>query len=351
MKAILFNAALKKLKASELEFQELSTSAINTLRYKDGRSKHIDSFGFMDMLAETFEQQLSQKIEKMMFFMTPELPQIDNLGFLFLQNRTILPIKINQGKNYTQWYSKITKLDTGNELKYENSLLSQERRSGGISASFFPGFGPPLESFADHVFFQDIGIKLYNKAPNSFKTEELIAEKEAYLRPFVIGKSAYKLSIYELEEVISQLPDLNPPLSDIEVYEKDFWEKTGLSLPAELRALLSIADGNTSFLDNNYRLLSAREILNEWASWKSIFEDWTLEDLKVHISDGEKSLPMYTTPYWIPFMSDGTGNFKAIDLAPGPKGRAGQIISFGADEDLIKVLAEDLVSYLQRISK
>ena len=41
---------------------------------------------------------------------------------------------------------------------------------------------------------------------------------------------------------------------------------------------------------------------------------------------------MYANSSWVPFAADGAGNNIGIDFDPGPNGRSGQIISFGADE-------------------
>jgi cell wall assembly regulator SMI1 len=50
-------------------------------------------------------------------------------------------------------------------------------------------------------------------------------------------------------------------------------------------------------------------------------------------------------PGWIPFAADGSGNFIALDLAPGPKGTKGQIISCGRDEQEMVVIANSLESF------
>ncbi len=38
-------------------------------------------------------------------------------------------------------------------------------------------------------------------------------------------------------------------------------------------------------------------------------------------------------PRWIPFAEHGDGNVFAVDLAPGPRGTAGQVIEFGGGQD------------------
>ena len=349
MKTLAFTPALQTITAAELEFHPVSTSAIQPLKFRDDSGEFVDSFALMDMLVKSLEEQVGLGIEKFMFFMTPEQPTIDHLGFLFLQNRSILPIKIDPSENYLSWYRKITKLDTGNEFEYVNFLITLEGKSGSISRRGIPGFGPKYQTYEEHFFFQEIGKKLFEAVPNSFKTEDLVAEKEAYLKPFLKLSSASSPSLEEIQEALSKFGELDPPHADLAAFKEEFETTTGFSLPAELKALLSITNGSkTSYIDY-YHLLPAKDILREWKSWKEIFDEWTLEELKSHDSDEDKSLPMYTTPYWIPFMSDDNGNHKALDFAPGPKGKPGQIISFGADEQLIEVLAEDLATYLKNL--
>ncbi len=48
-----------------------------------------------------------------------------------------------------------------------------------------------------------------------------------------------------------------------------------------------------------------------------------------------------------PFLHDGGGNHVGIDLAPGPKGTPGQVITYGRDEQRNDVLAESLLNFLR----
>ena len=140
---------------------------------------------------------------------------------------------------------------------------------------------------------------------------------------------------------------LNPPINNLDEFEKSFLEITNLELPKELRSLFCIGNGSKRTVCKYYSILSSDQLIDSYKSWKKIFDEWLLEELKVHESDGGKTLPMYTTPYWIPFMTDGNGNYIAIDYAPGKKGIQGQIIVFGADEQIIKVLANDLTEFFE----
>jgi cell wall assembly regulator SMI1 len=52
---------------------------------------------------------------------------------------------------------------------------------------------------------------------------------------------------------------------------------------------------------------------------------------------------------WLPIFGDGGGNFIGIDLDPGSKGKKGQIINFGHDEDQMQVLANNLGEFFDFI--
>ncbi|BFZ55164.1 Cell wall assembly regulator [Savitreella phatthalungensis] len=54
----------------------------------------------------------------------------------------------------------------------------------------------------------------------------------------------------------------------------------------------------------------------------------------------------YSHPGWIPLAKDFNGNNIAVDLSPGPKGKWGQIILFGADCDVKYVVASSWAAFL-----
>jgi cell wall assembly regulator SMI1 len=60
--------------------------------------------------------------------------------------------------------------------------------------------------------------------------------------------------------------------------------------------------------------------------------------------------PAYINPRWIPLTHDGSGNHIGLDFDPWPRGRVGQVILFGRDEDVKAVLAESLGKFLEWIA-
>jgi cell wall assembly regulator SMI1 len=57
----------------------------------------------------------------------------------------------------------------------------------------------------------------------------------------------------------------------------------------------------------------------------------------------------YLNHKWIPVFSDYGGNFIGIDLDPDKKGKKGQIINFGRDEEKMFVIADDLEHFFDLI--
>lgn len=59
---------------------------------------------------------------------------------------------------------------------------------------------------------------------------------------------------------------------------------------------------------------------------------------------------VYYNPKWIPFISDLTGNYIAIDLDPDTQGSYGQVINYGADEAFHYVLGENIDSFFKLVN-
>lgn len=135
------------------------------------------------------------------------------------------------------------------------------------------------------------------------------------------------------------------PLTDAQLEE--FVATTGLDMPAELEAILRVANG-AARLGINF--MGSDEIVHQWKEWKVIFDSWPLVDLTdSYKCPTDEVVAIYCNPPWIPLVEERTGNYAAIDLLPGENGRAGQIIYFGADESLsLRVIATDLTDLLRR---
>lgn len=165
-----------------------------------------------------------------------------------------------------------------------------------------------------------------------------------------------------------------------------------VSLPQDVRESLSIHDGQerggrpTGILIG-CMLLDCEEIVQEWNNWKVVNEEylsgakrapqpiypikglsngassssssshqhngrsWRQELLDRQTSQPPKSIQKaYAHPAWIPLARDWGGNNIAVDLAPGPMGKWGQVILFGRDYDCKYVIARSWSHFLSIVA-
>ncbi|KAJ5888911.1 hypothetical protein N7495_008952 [Penicillium taxi] len=156
------------------------------------------------------------------------------------------------------------------------------------------------------------------------------------------------------------------------------------SLPLEVRESLMIHDGQerpglpTGILFS-CMLLDCEEIVQERRNWKTVNEEFLSSSMmnapvssstasssaaaatstqgtnpqwRNDLLDRQDSQPpgavqkAYAHPAWIPLARDWGGNHLAIDLAPGPAGKWGQVIIFGRDYDCKYVVARSWSAFL-----
>ncbi|MFF1417039.1 SMI1/KNR4 family protein [Streptomyces sp. NPDC058280] len=130
---------------------------------------------------------------------------------------------------------------------------------------------------------------------------------------------------------------LPPPVSAAALDEAE--RRIGRPLPADLRALYLIADGDGVDHDHLYllggnvwmaleRLVAVHSDQREpaWHSWELSWYS-VVFDAEPHESvrrcDGH--------PAWLPFATGEDGNYLAVDLSPARNGRPGQVIAIGRD--------------------
>jgi cell wall assembly regulator SMI1 len=191
------------------------------------------------------------------------------------------------------------------------------------------------------------------------------------------------------EELFDQLGEgcTNNDLNDLE-------HQLDCSLPMDVRQSLQIHDGQerggrpTGIIFGSM-LLDCEEIVQEWQNWKKVGEEYLREPVSYKPSTPVKALggsssassskqppaspapnPMwrqellakqdsqpagaiqraYVHPGWIPLARDWGGNNLAIDLAPGPNGKWGQVILFGRDYDCKYVVSRSWSAFLATVA-
>lgn len=150
----------------------------------------------------------------------------------------------------------------------------------------------------------------------------------------------------------------------------------GRRLPAELRALYAISDGQVdwyalahgpdgstdrergrwvgSVFGAGWTFAPLTGLVQDWTGWQEVRAGSTPEQLRddfddvIDVRGTDPVLGVYTHADWVAFAVDGGGNALAVDLAPAARGTAGQVIVIGPDEDLRRVVATGVVALLQR---
>ena len=216
--------------------------------------------------------------------------------------------------------------------------------------SFGSGMPPPGRD-------AQFGQYLVDQAPNAYRADELAAEKRAFLARYVdtSGQAADTEALATALAVFAGRDDVEatPPISEAALANvaADFEAVAGFALPAELLALFAHHAG-VEHQSSGTGFLGPKGVLREYEAWLEIFNDpnWPLEELTNpnNITRTERTLGLYTSPYWVPFYSTGGGNFLCVDYCPNPAGRSGQVIAMGADDTLIRLVAENVLDFLQQ---
>lgn len=171
----------------------------------------------------------------------------------------------------------------------------------------------------------------------------------------------------------------------------DLEHELDCQLPLEVRESLMIHDGQErggrpTGIIFGCMLLDCEEIVQEWKNWKVVNEEYlsrpnSRQSLPIYpkafagsssspapsnqppnplwrqeLLDRQDSQPpraiqrAYAHPSWIPLARDWGGNNIAVDLAPGPVGKWGQVIIFGRDYDCKYVIARSWAAFLATVA-
>jgi cell wall assembly regulator SMI1 len=109
----------------------------------------------------------------------------------------------------------------------------------------------------------------------------------------------------------------------------------GVPFPPDLRASYQAHDGQKAEaeglfpeqfvdLESGFLLLSLDEIVQEWTTWKQLADGG---EFRRNVAAPDAGvLGEWWNPKWLPFASDGGGDFLCVDLAPAMGGTVGQVI-------------------------
>ena len=191
------------------------------------------------------------------------------------------------------------------------------------------------------------------------------------------------------EELFENL-GMGATVNDVNMLEHEL----DCTLPQEVRESLQIHDGQErgglpTGVIFGCMILDIEEIIQEWQQWRTVNEAYLSEHrsyeipqapLKAFAGSSSSTVPVaqaqptsnpqwraelldkqdsqppnaiqkvYAHPAWIPLARDWGGNNIAIDLAPGPTGRWGQVILMGRDYDCKYVISRSWSAFLATLA-
>ncbi|KAK5121884.1 hypothetical protein LTR85_004455 [Meristemomyces frigidus] len=191
------------------------------------------------------------------------------------------------------------------------------------------------------------------------------------------------------EELFEQM-GMGATVNDVNELEHEL----DCTLPQEVRESLQIHDGQErggmpTGMIFGCMLLDCEEIMQEWQNWRVVNEAYLQEaqnyeipqaPIKAFAGSSSSAVPIaqasqstnpqwrkellekqdsqpanaiqkaYAHPAWIPLARDWGGNNIAVDLAPGPTGKWGQIILMGRDYDCKYVVSRSWSAFLATVA-
>lgn len=148
---------------------------------------------------------------------------------------------------------------------------------------------------------------------------------------------------------------LNKPADELDF--KMLQKEIDLELPNDLKQIYLINNGDHTnkikqqvhmgcFL--GFEFLSIERIIEEFKSWDDIRKmDWS--DFYGSSTPKGAIKINYVNSKWLPILKDGASNYIGIDYDPDLKGKIGQVINFGRDEDHKFVIANSFTEFMKII--
>ena len=301
--------------------------------------------------------------------------------------RTGQHVPLNQSR-----HAPLTTVATAAESRNDlSSPYEDDRRAGSSSPNGWPA--SPGGDIRSPVRPYSPGMRSLSSHQLNPSADEVVSPGEIQMQSFHDGapppppvshswKKLDRWAENHYEELFDQLCE-GATQNDINELEHDL----DCSLPQDVRDSLSIHDGQerggrpTGILFG-CMLLDCEEIVQEWRNWRTVNEEylsglqhvapqypskalggsssqvsssknqasnplWRQELLEKQDSQPPKAIQKaYAHPSWIPLARDWGGNNIAVDLAPGPMGKWGQVIIFGRDYDCKYVIARSWAAFL-----
>jgi cell wall assembly regulator SMI1 len=147
---------------------------------------------------------------------------------------------------------------------------------------------------------------------------------------------------------------LQPPASEARLNRLE--SLIGVALPEDYRSLYRWHNGQTEKVFAGpwpgLRFMPLDLVEKQWKFWYHLLDRETPEgrasydEMAVSVRPGTIK-EKYVNARWIPFAECGSSDYLGIDLDPGPNGSYGQVINFGRDQDLKRVVAPNIAAFTE----
>ena len=331
---IAFSDHVEQMKWEDFHFDVIT---VNTLPQIEDPEDIDNSFTFCDALLDAFKVATNKEVIKLLFISPVDIYNSKFYGIAYLESKEVFTAEIESTPLFKEWF---TIIDERTRKKETNAAKVYFFGANSFSSQ-------PISNFKDNQVFEKSGLFISDHIPNAFIAEKLAKEKADFIAPYIQLEA--KSNFQKVVQLFVQLVHAKglviiPPKNNDAIYE-EFEDEAGYPFPNIIKEFLTLHNGV-----QNSAIMGAEKILQEWKDWYRIYNDWTQEELLDTYSTNEgKTLLMYTTPYWIPFFDLQNGNFLAFDFAPDTKGSAGQIIRFGADQEIGYIQADRLDLFLESL--
>ncbi|QXP59990.1 SMI1/KNR4 family protein [Olleya sp. HaHaR_3_96] len=329
-----YTANLKEMKWNDFNFDPI---AIDTLVKLENPEHYKNSFSFRDALLKAVQEFSNKEVYKLLVITPDNISTTNFYGIAFLEGKNILTLQIENTPIFKEWFDDID-LDKDDAGKTTPKIYSfAENLYSSQSTS----------NITEGLIYKDTGAFITQFIPNQFIAEKLAKEKADFLEPFIqLNANSNFEDISQNFKKLIDIKALNvfPPKNNEAIYHA-FEKEANFPFPSLIKDYLSLHNGV-----ENFPIMSAEKIVKEWKSWKNVYDNWTQDELlDTYSTNKGKTLLMYTTPYWIPFFDLENGNFLALDFAPNTMGVSGQVIRFGADQDIGYIEADSLNTFIKSL--
>lgn len=143
------------------------------------------------------------------------------------------------------------------------------------------------------------------------------------------------------------LADLNPPVDAVAIH--DLQERAPMPLPDDFIACLRIHNGQKGHaapLFDGDAFLPVRRLLMNWSTWNDLLDEGDFDGREARAQGPVR--PVWWSPRWIPFASNGGGDYLCLDMDPPLHGKMGQVIRVFHDTPERIVIAPGFASWFDR---